>query len=260
MAIIHHKPETNKFPTDMLFGFFGRPKIGKSTFAASWDKPLIFDLESGYQEIEGDLIIPEKYGDFIRELHNKQNTKPYNTIVIDSLDVVYGWGEHNAMLALNKSFKTNYSTISEFPHGSGWGVARNNLKKFIMVDLFEIMRSGKNVVLILHEKSETIKRNNKEETIYKIALPGQSSNMVEQLCSVIGRIYAKRIAGKFEPRISFLPGEDDGGSRIKALAGKDIPLDFQVMKNVIESGKKESKPKKLTEIAKGKSEDNDEKW
>lgn len=260
MTIIHHEPETGKFPKGTIFAFFGRPKIGKSTFAASWDKPLIFDLESGYQEISADIIIPKNYEEFIRELRNKKNLNPYETIVIDSFDVVYNWAEENAIASLNKSFKTAYTIISDFPHGSGWGVSRNNIKRFILNDLFNIIRTGRNVVLILHEKSETIKRNNKESTIFKIALPGQSSNLVASLASVVGRIYSKEIAGKFEPRISFIAGIDDGGSRIKSLAGKTIPLDFKVLKSVIESSPPPKKPKKLTDIAKENPKNDDDEW
>ncbi len=261
MPIIHHKPETGKFPKGIVFAFFGRPKIGKSTFAASWDKSLIFDLESGYQEISADIIIPKTYEEFIRELRNNKNLKPYETIVIDSFDVIYNWAEENAIASLNKSFKTNYAVISDFPHGSGWGVARNNIKRFILNDVFTITRTGKNVVLILHEKSETITRNGKDSTIFKISLPGQASNLVSSLCSVVGRIYGKEIAGKYESRVSFVAGSDDGGSRIKVLSGKDIPLDFKVLKSVIESTKPAKKSKTLTEIAKSKpEEEDDEEW
>ena len=261
MTIIHHKPETGKFPSGMLFTFFGRPKIGKSTFAAQFDDALIFDLESGYQSIKSDLIIPKNYNEFIKELRDKKNLNPYKNIVIDSFDVVCGWLEQQAVDSLNKSFKTGYATVAEFPHGSGWGVSKNNIKKFIINDVFAITRTGRNVVFIMHEKTETIKRGSKEETIYKIALAGQASNLVASLSSIVGRIYPKEIAGKFEPRISFTANRDDSGSRIKELAGKDIPLDFDVLKSVIENTKKaKTKSKKLTEIAKNEPEEDEDDW
>ena len=260
MTIIHHEPETGKFPAGMLFTFFGRPKIGKSTFAAQFDSALIFDLESGYQSIKADLIIPKNYNEFIKELRNKKNIKPYKNIVIDSFDVVCEWLEQQAVDSLNKSFKTGYTSVGEFPHGAGWGVSRNNIKKFIINEVFDITRSDKNVIFIMHEKTETIKRGNKEETIYKIALPGQASNLVASLSSIVGRIYAKEIAGKFEPRVSFTPNRDDSGSRIKVLAGKEISLNFETLKSIIENPKPDKKSKTLTEIAKSKPEEDDEEW
>lgn len=261
MTIIHNKPKLNIFPEDDLWLFFGSPKTGKSSFAAQWDKPLIFDLESGYSNIESDIIIPKNYQEFLREIQNRKNLKPYNTIVIDTIDIVYEWVEQRTISTLNSSFKTSYNSIGEFPHGTGWAVARMNTKKFIFKDLFDITRTGKNVVIIAHEKAITITRNGKDETAYKLALPGQTSSTVSSLADAVGRVYSKSIAGRLEPRISFAPGTDDGGSRIKALANKDIPLDFEVLKSVIESTKPKPKSKKLTEIAKGKpDEDEDDEW
>ena len=112
----------------------------------------------------------------------------------------------------------------------------------------------------MHEKTETIKRGNKEETIYKIALAGQASNLVASLSSIVGRIYPREIAGKFEPRVSFTANRDDSGSRIRELAGKELPLDFNVLKKAIEGNKPTKKPKKLTEIAANESDDDDDDW
>ena len=240
--------------------FFGSPKTGKSSFAATWNNPICFDLESGYSNIEADIIVPKTHQEFLKEINNPKNLKPYDTVIIDTIDIVYEWIEKATIDMLNRSFKTSYGSIGEFPHGTGWSMARMNTKKFIFNDLFNITRMDKNVVIIAHEKAITITRNGKEETAYKLSLPGQTSSTVASLASVVGRVYSKSIAGKLEPRISFSPGQDDGGSRIKALAAKDIPLDFNVLKNVIESTKSKKATKKLTEIAAGKSEDTDDDW
>ena len=260
MTIIHNEPQPNIFPTNNLWVFYGSPKTGKSSFAAQWDNPLAFDLESGYGNIEADVIIPKTHSEFLKELRNPKNLKPYNTIIIDTIDIIYEWIEKTTIDALNRSFKTSYDSISEFPHGTGWSVARMNTKKFIFAELFNITRMNKNVVIIAHEKAITITRNGKDETAFKLALPGQTSSTVASLADVVGRVYSKSIAGRLEPRISFAPGQDDGGSRIKSLANKDIPLDFNVLKNVIENTKPAKKPKKLTEIAKSKPDDDDEEW
>jgi hypothetical protein len=261
MTIIHHEPETGKFPTNNLWVFYGSPKTGKSSFAAQWDHPLAFDLESGYGNIEADIIIPKSYQEFLKELHNPKNLKPYNTIIIDTIDIIYEWIEKTTIDALNRSFKTSYDSISEFPHGTGWSVARMNTKKFIFNDLFNITRMNKNVVIIAHEKAITITRNGKDETAFKLALPGQTSSTVASLADVVGRVYSKSIAGRLEPRISFAPGQDDGGSRIKSLANKEISLSFETLKSVIENPKTKSKSKKLTDIAKAKpDEDDDDDW
>ena len=260
MPITHNKPESNIFPTSGLWLFYGSPKTGKSSFAAQWDKPLIFDLEAGYGNIEADIITPKNYSEFLKEIHNPKNLKSYNTVIIDTIDIAYEWIEKVTIDALNRRSKTAYDSIGEFQFGVGWAMARMNTKKFIFNELFNITRMGKNVVIIAHEKAITITRNGKDETAFKLALPGQTSSTVASLADVVGRVYSKSVAGKLEPRISFSPGIDDGGSRIKSLANKDIPLDFSVLKNVIESNKPAKKSKKLTELAANESEDEDEEW
>jgi archaellum biogenesis ATPase FlaH len=147
--------ETGKFPNNNLFLFYGKPKSGKSSFVATWDNPLVFDLESGYNNISADIITPKTYQEFLKELHNPKNLKPYDNIIIDTIDI--------------------------FPHGSGWASARVGLKKFIMGDLFNIKRMDKNVILVAHEKSITITRNGKEENAFTLSLPGQTASMVESL-------------------------------------------------------------------------------
>ena len=261
MPIKHNKPELNVFPSNNLWVIFGSPKTGKSSFAAQWDNPICFDLESGYNNIEADIITPKTYSEFLKEIKNPKNLKPYSTVIVDTIDIVYEWIENATIDALNRGSKTSYSSIGEFPHGAGWAMARMNTKKFIFNDLFNITRMNKNVVIVAHEKAITITRNGKDETAFKLALPGQTSSTVASLADAVGRVYSKSIAGKLEPRISFAPGQDDGGSRMKSLANKDIPLDFEVLKSVIKNTKKKVKPKKLTEIAKNEPElEEDDDW
>ena len=255
-----HKPELNVFPKNYLWIVYGAPKVGKSSYVATWDNCAVFDLEAGYSEIEATISTPLTYAALLKEMHNKKNISPYDTIIFDTFDVIYNWIEALTIENLNRKFKTNYDYIGMFPGGSGWGVCRNSVRQFIMHELFAITRSNKNIVLVMHEKAEKIERNGIEETTFKIALPGQSSNITSSLADVIGRIAPKKIAGKFEPRISFTPGIDSDGSRIKVLAGKELPLDFNVLKKAIEGNKPTKKPKKLTEIAPNESEGEDEDW
>lgn len=260
MTIIHNKPEMTSFPKNNFWLLYGSPKTGKSSFAATWDKVLCFDLEAGYKYIESDIIVPESYANFLKEIKDPKTLKPYNTIVIDTIDIIYEFIEKNSIKELNRKSKTSYDSIAEFAHGTGWAIARLSLKKFIFNEIFRLTRMDKNVVVIAHEKAITIQRNNKEETAYKLALPGQTSTMVSSLADIVGRVYTRKIAGKFEPRLSFVPGLDDGGSRLKVLAGKDMSLNFETLKTVIESNKPKSKPKKLTDIAKNKTEKEDKNW
>ena len=252
MEIEDHKPDEGKFPKGILMLLYGAPKVGKSSFAATMDNSLIFDMESGYENIECSRVRPRNLTELKKNLKDKTLDK-FDTIVIDTLDVVYGMIEEETIDRLNRQFKTGYDFIGSFPMGNGWSSAKNAMKNFILKDLTPLMRKDKNVVLIAHEKAETIKRKGEDDTIrYQIALPGQTAVLVCSMADVIGRCYIK----KDTPFMSFSPSRDLGGSRIKALAGREIPLNFAAMKRLIENDKSK-RPEGIAEIV---DEQEDSEW
>ena len=132
---------------------------------------------------------------------------------------------------LNKQLKTNYNYVGSFPMGAGWSHAKNSMKSWIFEYIIPLTQDNKNVIFIAHEKAETVKREGREdETKYGISLPGQTGTLITSLCDAIGRVHIKNA----KHMISFSPAHDLGGSRIKALAGKDIPLNIKIMRSVIE--------------------------
>lgn len=231
-------PEPNKFPDNRLWLVYGAPKTGKTTFAATWSNPLIIDLENGANNIECTRVRPRTMKE-LKEALTMKEISNYDTIIVDSVDILYSFIEKNTIATLNKQLKTNYSYIGSFPMGSGWAHSKNSMKSWIFEYVIPLTQSDKNVIIIAHEKSETIKREGKDdETKYNISLPGQTGTLVTSLCEAIGRVHIK--SGKH--MISFSPAHDLGGSRIKALAGRDMPLNIKVMRSVIE--KYTSKPAK----------------
>lgn len=231
MNVEENIPEPNKFPNNRLFLIYGSPKTGKSTFAASWDNPLMVDLENGTSDIKCTRIRPRTYKELTTDLKDPDISN-YDTIVIDSIDIVYNMLERIVINRLNKQLKTNYSYIGDFPMGAGWSGVKNGMSSWIYEYIDPLLQQDKNVILIGHEKSETIKRQGKDDlTQYKVNLSGKTGDMVTSLCHVIGRVYIKN-NGKHH--ISFSGSHDIAGSRIKALAGRDVPLNIKVMRSVIE--------------------------
>jgi len=222
-------PKVNEFPDNRLWLVYGAPKTGKTTFASTWKNPLIIDLENGSNNIECTRVRPRTMKE-LKDALTMKEIADYDTIVVDSMDIIYSFIERNTISVLNKQLKTNYSYIGSFPMGSGWAHSKNSLKSWIFEYVIPLTQNDKNVIIIAHEKSENVKREGKEdETKYNIALPGQTATLVTSLCEAIGRVHIK--AGKH--MISFSPAHDLGGSRIKALAGRDMPLNIKVMQNVI---------------------------
>ncbi len=229
MNIEKVEPKPNKFPDNRLWLVYGRPKVGKTTFATAWDNALIFDLENGANDVECTRVQPKTFKEFKENLASSEIDE-YDTIIVDSLDIVYGWAERDAIMRLNKQLKTSYTHIGQFPMGGGWAAAKGALKSWVFECIIPLTQQNKNVIFIAHEKSEIIKRQGKEDqTKYGISLPGQTATLITSLCDAIGRAHIK--GGKH--MLSFSPAQDLGGSRIKALAGRDIPLNIKVMRTVI---------------------------
>jgi len=230
MQIIKNKPIYNKMPTGKMWVFFAKPKIGKSTFGASWPNSVIFDFENGTSEIECNIIKPKNLIEFRKNLVDAQ-LKQFDTIVIDTFDVVYSMISDEVLERMNRQNKTNYQSIGEFGFGTGWSNSKIATQKLIVQYFYPLMNQGKNIVFLLHEKSEIISREGKpDRTIYNISLPGQTAGLVVGMVYTIGRIFIENN----KHLISFSPAVDMTGSRCKALAGKTIPLSYKIMVETVE--------------------------
>ena len=233
MNIIKNVPKHNVFPSGKLWCFFGKPKVGKSTFAASWKNVLMIDLENGTSEIECDVVKPKNLTELRKFLSDPQ-LKEFDTIVIDTFDIVYAMITEEVIDRMNKQFKSQYTYIGEFPMGAGWANGKNAVNELIMKYFNPLMNQGKNVVLLLHEKSEIIQRKGeKDRTVYNITLPGQTATLVTGSSYTIGRIYME----DNKNYISFSPSVDATGSRSRALAGKKMPLSYKMIVETIEKYK-----------------------
>lgn len=233
MEIIKNQPIHNKFPAGKLWVFFGKPKCGKSTFAASWPNSLMFDFENGTTDIECQVVKPKNLIEFRKFLIDPQ-LKDFDTIVIDTFDIVYSMIVEEVINRMNIQFKTHYTYIGEFPMGVGWSNGKNAVNELIMKYFDPLLNQGKNIILLLHEKSEIVQRKGeKDRTVYNITLPGQTATLVTGASYTIGRIYME----DNKNYISFSPAVDVTGSRSKALAGKKMPLLFKMIVETIEKYK-----------------------
>ena len=233
MEIIKNKPVHNKMPQGKTWCFFGKPKVGKSTFAASWDRVLMIDLENGTSEIDCQVVKPRNLTELRKFLIDPQ-LKEFDTIVIDTFDVVYSMISDEVLERMNRQNKTNYQSIGEFGFGTGWSNSKIATQKLIIKYFYPLMTQGKNIVILLHEKAEIISREGKpDRTIYNISLPGQAASLVTGMVYTIGRVYME----DNKHLISFSPAVDLTGSRSRALAGKRIPLSYDIMVKTIENYK-----------------------
>jgi hypothetical protein len=79
------------------------------------------DFENGTSEIECSVIKPKNLIEFRKNLVDPQ-LKQFNTIIIDTFDVVYSMISDEVLTRMNRQNKTNYQSIGEFGFGTGWKI------------------------------------------------------------------------------------------------------------------------------------------
>lgn len=220
------EPMTGIIPGESWL-LYGPPKVGKSTFAAGFPTPLIIDLEDGYRRIKcATPLKPNTLNEF-RECFGMIRTRisedkfPFETIVVDSLDVLNSWFEQEACRELG------IKQMGEGSWGSDWATARDKLLK--VIDAFRALR--KTIVLIGHSKMAIVEQDSMRAKTCD--LPGKLARFLTAKVENIGYCYGLKDKEGIKRVVSFEPYEElDAGCRNRALAGKIIPMSYKNLKEV----------------------------
>ena len=144
---------TNKQVQPPRIIIYGTPKIGKTSFAANADKPIILDLEGGSDNIDVARVSREALPSFnsvmdvLRSLYTEQHD--YKTVVIDSID----WLER--MIFDEVAKEHGAKTIDDYKvaalgFGKGYTIALNIIKSLLAaLDKLRVHR-GMTIILICH--------------------------------------------------------------------------------------------------------------
>lgn len=72
---------------------YGKPKVGKTTFAAQMPKSLILATEKGYQALPNvhaqDIVKWSDIKQVVRQLKDEEVKKKFKTIVFDTVGIAY---------------------------------------------------------------------------------------------------------------------------------------------------------------------------
>lgn len=133
---------------------YGRPGIGKSTFAAQALSPIFISLEDGLNQIDAAAIepTPRTWADVIAALEYA-GTLDHETVAIDSLDHLEPmcW-EHTVKEAKSAKIKS----IEDFGYGKGYIAALDHWRVF--VKQLDLLRArGMNVIMIAHAARKVFK-------------------------------------------------------------------------------------------------------
>ena len=162
---------------------YGKPKIGKTTFAASGEKVLLIATEMGYSEIPN-VVAQDifKWTDFklvVRQLTKPEAREMYDVIAIDVASILYDLCEKYICQ------REAVSSIGEVPYGAGWGMAE---KEFF--DTFQILNEMKyGVIFIAHEKVRVEKSDDLgEREVVSPDLSKRAYNVINRMVDIIAYI------------------------------------------------------------------------
>jgi hypothetical protein len=162
-------------------------------------------------------------------LSKEWDNLPYDTIVIDTIGQVNEWVETIVLQELG------ISAMGEGTWGADWGKARR--KNLDVIKRFQTLtkKKGANLILISHSKTTTVTDGKAQ---LGPELPRGLGYSLAAKADVIGYCTADKDGGKYY--ISFEAYDERVvGSRLKPLAQKRLPFNYESVRNEILTYKKE---------------------
>lgn len=207
---------------------FGKPKSGKTTFAASVENNLIVDLEGGTEYMDALSIQARTVADLgnivkaIKEKIKENGGRPYKYITIDSgtvlEDIAHGYAltiyQQTPMAQLKDG--TLYSDdILKLPKGAGYMYLREAFEKLYKI-FFDL---ADHIILICHCKDSIIDKDGKEMSEMSMDLTGKIARQTASKADAIGYVYRKENKTIFNFKTN---GDLIAGARPKHLREQEI--------------------------------------
>lgn len=148
---------------------FGSPKSGKSTLAASADKPILIDLDKGAHRIAGkdrtglDIVECDKWDDFVAVAATPE-LKQYKTIIVDTFGA-----------AVDMIIRDKFSNVM---NPAKWGAVKSE----IMSVCNQLKMTGRSVLFLAHENEE----KNDDKIIKRPQCQGKAKDELMKILDFIG--------------------------------------------------------------------------
>lgn len=201
------------FPEGESWLLFGAPKSKKTTLLSQWPECLILNTEGeGNTKYITDAYVSPvaslaELGDVYAQLAAMGDEIPYQTVGIDTIDVVNDWAEDAAVVELG------IKEMGDGTYGADWGRSRtivlNVIKQFSNLPV--------NLVIVAHSRWAIVNEVNVGHTI---DLPGKLARFT---MANIDNILFTTTDKKGEPKVVFRPTKGiEAGSRnpVLAIAGE----------------------------------------
>lgn len=215
-------PENKKVLRDstqaLKLWVYGKPNIGKTTFANQFPDTLMLNTDGNYKFVDSPVVTIggenawEDFVTIIKELLQDKHT--YKTIVIDLVEDLYQYCRDYYL----KQLKIVHE--ADLGYGKGYDIIRNNF----LIALRILCNSKYNIVLCSHEQEVSIKdRVGRETTVFKPNLNDKVSTKVSGMVELTGRLYSEtetdESGNEVEKRTLFFGSSSDmfTGNKIKSL-------------------------------------------
>jgi hypothetical protein len=133
---------------------YGDNGIGKSTFASKAPNPIFIDLEDNINHLDVDCIAVINYQETLNALNYllEQKELKYKTIVIDSFDVLL------SRMSLHILDKYVLNSLED-KYRAGWGLLRDEFKRFLVLVDNIIAHKKVNVIFIAKDTHRCVKNS-----------------------------------------------------------------------------------------------------
>ena len=181
---------------DFTMLLYGPPKIGKSTFASKFEKPLFIATEPGLRHLSVYKIQVQSWPRFkkiVMELEKKK--KAFKTKVIDTIDILF---KHCVRYICDKH---NFKHPSDESWGKGYELILDEFAKWIL----RLVYLPGGTIFVSHSQAREIKSRVQQITRISPTMTGSCRKVIIPLVDIIAYC-------------GFDTDEDDGEETTKRIA------------------------------------------
>lgn len=212
-------------PVHRMLGYtycvYGPPKVGKTTIALSWPKPIVLAYEvkgiRAFSNVPNMKIRNWKHSrKAIKILEEKKSKKKYKTVIIDTTDLMYKY----CLAHCCEKYGFDH------PSDQGWGKGWERVADEFLAAILELFDLGYTLVFTSHSKTSEIKADWETYTRIDPSLVGHGKRVLFPYVDVIMYMYA-RTTKKGNPVRTLTTKatrEYEAGDRTKCLT--DITLNI----------------------------------
>lgn len=173
--------------TGKSFLIYGEKKIGKTTCACQFPKPILLATEKGYDDIDDISAVPinswkeilDVKKALIQEAKEEQDGKgerTFTTVIVDTIDIAYDFCEAYILA------KEGVEYLDETEKMRGYRAVSREYDKFFQ----EIVKWGYTLVCISHATTKQIKENGQKYDKTLPTIPERGMLVVSRLVDVMG--------------------------------------------------------------------------